>query len=191
MITIVSGLPRSGTSLMMQMLAAGGMPVLADGVRKADSDNPMGYYELERVKSLKEDSSWLREADGKVFKMIYLLLYDLPANGTYRVVFMERHIDEVIASQKIMLQRRGQPGGGLSDTELKSAFVRHLDRVKQWLAGRPNFSVLYVNYNQLVTNPESVVFDLVRFLGPGLDARRMAAAVDPALYRQRRPARSS
>ena len=188
MITIVAGLPRSGTSLMMQMLAAGGLPVLADDVRKADTDNPMGYYELEQVKSLKEDSSWLQQADGKVFKMVYLLLYDLPADRTYRVVFMERHIDEVIASQKVMLQRRGQPGGGLSDAALKSAFVRHLDRVKQWLAGQPNFSALYVNYNQLVTSPESVVFDLVRFLGPGLDARRMAAVVDPALYRQRRPA---
>ena len=97
-ITIVSGLPRSGTSLMMQMLEAGGMPVLTDGIRDADEDNPRGYYELEAVKRTKDDPAWLHGAPGKVVKMIYLLLYDLPTTYNYRIIFMRRPLSEVVAS---------------------------------------------------------------------------------------------
>ncbi len=188
MITIVSGLPRSGTSLMMQMLEAGGLPVLTDGVRKPDADNPRGYYELAKAKRLRTDSSWLQEAEGKVLKLIYLLLYELPPGRQYRVVFMEREIDEIIASQNAMLARLGKQGGSLSDADLKKTFLDHLMKVKAWLAGRPGFSVLYVSYNQVVSARESVIDSLRAFLGGDLDAARMAAAIAPGLYRQRRSA---
>src|SRR2546428_1479705 len=106
-ITIVSGLPRSGTSMMMRMLDAGGLPVLVDNIRKADDDNPYGYYEFEPVKRLSSDSSWLREARGKAFKMVYALLYELPKDYDYRVIVMQRKMDEIIASQRAMLCRQG------------------------------------------------------------------------------------
>src|SRR5450432_3057856 len=104
-ITVVSGLPRSGTSLMMQMLAAGGMPLLTDQIRAPDQDNPRGYFEFERVKQIKRDQAWLGSAVGKAVKIIHLLLYDLPPNRNYRVIFMRRNIEEVLISQRKMLQR--------------------------------------------------------------------------------------
>src|SRR5262245_15575927 len=108
-IIVVSGLPRSGTSLMMQMLDNGGIEVVTDNVRAADTDNPRGYYELEKVKRVKQDASWLPQARGKAFKMVSQLLYDLPASERYLVVFMERDFDEMLLSQEKMLQRLGRP----------------------------------------------------------------------------------
>jgi hypothetical protein len=122
-ITIVSGLPRSGTSMMMQMLAAGGMPALADNLRQADEDNPRGYYEFERVKEVATDSSWLDEAEGKAVKMVYRLLYDLPADRSYRVIFMIRSLDEVIASQQVMLERSGTASDALDDAQLALSLI--------------------------------------------------------------------
>ena len=117
-VTIVSGLPRSGTSLMMRMLESGGIPVLIDGVRDADEDNPQGYYEYEPVKKTKEDTTWLQQASGKAVKMVYQLLYDLPPHYQYRVVFMRRRMSEVLASQKIMLNRRGKTDTSIADEKL-------------------------------------------------------------------------
>ena len=107
-IIVVSGLPRSGTSLMMQMLAAGGVEVVTDHVRTADTDNPRGYYEFELVKKIKQDASWLPEARGKAVKMVSQLLYDLPAGEKYRIIFLERDLDEVLVSQEKMLERLGR-----------------------------------------------------------------------------------
>jgi len=184
-VVIVSGLPRSGTSLVMQMLAAGGLPVLADGVRKADEDNRRGYYELEAVKKTKTDASWLADAPGKVVKMVYLLLYELPPDYHYRVVFLRRRLEEVLASQKIMLQRRGKETGA-DDAAMMSIFRKDLAKVEAWLRAQPNFSVLYVYYNQLVVQPQVHAAEINEFLGGGLNIGAMAAAVDPAQYRNRR-----
>ncbi|MFH1434408.1 MAG: sulfotransferase domain-containing protein [Pseudomonadota bacterium] len=185
-ITIVSGLPRSGTSLMMQVVVAGGIPALTDNIRKADDDNPKGYWELEAVKKVKEDASFLKGAPGKVFKAVHLLLYDLPPDFGYRVVFTERRIEEVLASQKKMLDRMGKDHGGLTDGKLGSIFGDQIEKLKTWLAGRENFSVLYVDYNEVVEDPKPTVEKINAFLGGGLDTSAMLAVVDPTLYRPRK-----
>ena len=184
-ITIVSGLPRSGTSMMMRMLEAGGMPILTDSVRQADADNPNGYYEFEPVKQLNRDTSWLANAYGKAVKMVYLLLYDLPRNHEYRVIFMRRKLAEVIASQEAMLRRQGKKGDTSDDTQLSRLFHNHLQKLDAWIQNQENFSVLYVSYNEILNSPERIVMDIDRFLGHRLDTQAMAKVLDPSLYRQR------
>jgi hypothetical protein len=184
-IVVVSGLPRSGTSMMMKMLEAGGLAVLTDGQREADEDNLGGYYEFEQVKKVAQDSGWLEQARGKVVKVISRLLYDLPKEYPYRVVFMQRHLDEVLASQQQMLQRRGRADGGAADAELKRVFQKHLGEIAQWLAEQPNFAVLYLSYNEVLSQPLPQSQELARFLGGSLDAARMSGVVDQRLYRQR------
>lgn len=184
-ITIVSGLPRSGTSLLMQMLAAGGIPPLTDHLRSADVDNPRGYFEFEPVKQTARNPAWLADAAGKAVKMVFRLLYDLPADRTYSVVFAERKLDEVLASQRAMLARQGRPGAALDDAALARVFAAQLEQCLAWLARQPNFAVLKVNYNELLGDPRPSAERLDAFLGPGLDVPAMIAAVDTALYRQR------
>jgi hypothetical protein len=186
-ITLVSGLPRSGTSMMMKMLEAGGLPVLCDHIRQSDEDNLQGYYEFERVKKIKEDKAWLPEAQGKAVKMIYKLLYDLPSDYNYRVLFMRRDLDEVVASQNKMLARHGKAGGGPSDDEMvKALFREEIKRFEAWVKARPCFQVLDVDYQKLVANPQPIVATIGRFLDIPLDAIAMCGVVDPALYRNRR-----
>src|SRR5437868_1127771 len=117
-LTIVSGLPRSGTSMMMRMLEAGGMPVLTDKVRSADEDNPNGYFEFEAVKRTKQDASWLDDSGGRAVKMVYRLLYDLPVNRNYRVLFMRRNLKEVLASQREMLRRKDPDADAADDGQM-------------------------------------------------------------------------
>jgi hypothetical protein len=185
-VTLVSGLPRSGTSMMMKMLETGGMQVLADHVRTADEDNPEGYYEFERVKKIEHDQAWLDDARGKVVKMISALLRYLPPAYHYKVVFMRRSLQEVLASQRQMLIRRGKPTDTTSDAKMAELFTNHLRRVEAWLAEQPNLEVLYVSYNELVADPEPHCADVARFLGLPLDPKRMASVASGALYRQRR-----
>jgi hypothetical protein len=184
-ITIVSGLPRSGTSMMMQVIEAGGIPALTDNLRTKDEDNPQGYYEFEPVKKTREDPSWVPGARGKVVKMVYRLLYDLPADQEYRVIFMRRNIDEVLASQKKMLQRSGKQGAAISDEKLKELFMAELDKFDRWIAAQPNFSIIEVDYRDMVASPATQCKRINGFLGGVLDGDRAAAAVDPALYRNR------
>lgn len=186
---IVSGLPRSGTSMMMQMLHRGGLPVLTDHVRTADEDNPRGYYELERVKQTKDDPAWVREARGKVVKLISRLLFDLPEGGSqgvrYKIVFMRRDLDEVLRSQRKMLERRGESSSG-SDDEMKELFVSHLEEVETWLRAREDVDVLFVSYKRMVEAPHKGAERIGRFLGGSLDIEKMLSSVDPALYRNRK-----
>jgi len=185
-ITVVSGLPRSGTSLMMQMLAAGGMPVLADDVRKADADNPRGYLELEAVKRSAAGVSWVEQAPGKAVKVIYALLRFLPACYRYRVILMQRDVAEVVASQNVMLDRRGRQGASLPAAELRKIFQQEIDRALDWLNQQPNFRTLPVSYGDCVEDPARVAAAVRAFLEPlPLDCRLMTEAVDPSLYRQR------
>ena len=186
MIVIVSGLPRSGTSMMMHILEAGGMPVLTDGVRPPDADNPNGYYEFEPVKATATDPSWLAQADGRAVKMVYKLLPDLPAGRTYQVVFMQRALKEVAASQNTMLARRSLSPSGPSDAHaLVGAFADEVASIKVWLRDQSNFRVLYVNYNRLLDAPAEPLAALNAFLGGGLNEAAMVRVIDPALYRQR------
>jgi hypothetical protein len=185
-ITIVSGLPRSGTSMLMKMLEAGGLKPLTDEIRKADTDNPKGYYEFERVKKLETDKAWLPEAKGRVVKIISMLLQHLPPDYSYKVIFIRRDIREVLASQKQMLIRRGEATDKVSDDEMAAMYESHLRRVETWLGSQPAFQVLYINHRDIMTNPDRAGRDINSFLGGHLDVGKMAAVVDEALYRQRK-----
>lgn len=185
-ITIVSGLPRSGTSMMMKMLEAGGIPVLVDNVRTADEDNPKGYYEFERVKQIETDKAWLPEAQGKVVKMISELLKHLPSDYKYKIVFMRRKIEETLASQKQMLIRRGEPTDKVSDDKMTELFRKHLVRLFAWIETQPNIDILYVNYSDIMANPVDGAKQINEFLGGGMNVEAMTGVVDPSLYRQRR-----
>jgi hypothetical protein len=183
-IIIVSGLPRSGTSLMMQMLENGGVEVVTDGIRSPDTDNPRGYHEFEQVKKIKEDVDWLPETRGKAFKMVSQLLFYLPPNERYRIIFMRRHLDEMLISQEKMLERLNRPVAPRS--EIKLAFTKHLERLRDWLEHQPNMEVLDVSYNDLLERPETESRRVSTFLGGRADAAKMAITVDPSLYRNRR-----
>jgi hypothetical protein len=188
-ITIVSGLPRSGTSMMMRMLEAGGMPILTDHIRKADEDNPYGYYEYELAKRLGSDTSWLEDAGGKAFKLVYRLLYMLPRGYIYRVIFMRRQLEEIIASQQKMLRHHGKETGELDEQQLAKwieRFQTDLRKVIDWLHGQENFTVHYVSYNDLLSDPEAGVSEIVRFVDTSLRIDAMVKVPDRALYRQRR-----
>ncbi|MEP0847205.1 MAG: sulfotransferase family protein [Phycisphaerae bacterium] len=185
-LTIVSGLPRSGTSMMMRMLDEGGLPAITDNIRKPDADNPKGYYEFEPVKKTKEDPSWVNGSEGKVVKMVYRLLYDLPAGRQYRVIMMRRNLDEVIKSQEVMLERSGKAGGKLSDDKLKKMFADELAKVEAWMDERGGFQYVEIDYNDMLKNPVPLAARINQFLDGGLDEAKMAAVVDPSLYRQRK-----
>ncbi|HLJ66956.1 MAG TPA: sulfotransferase [Chloroflexota bacterium] len=185
-IIIVAGMPRSGTSLMMQMLAAGGVPALTDHLREADEDNPRGYFEFEAVKQVGRNAGWLDQAPGKAVKMVYLLLYDLPMDRRYRVIFMKRDLSEVVASQDEMLRRHGEDTGGAGEAELVEIYRRQLARVEGWLAEQPNVDVLYVDHHEVLARPELVVARIGDFLGQQLDTDAMLRVPDRSLYRQRR-----
>ena len=184
-ITIVSGLPRSGTSMMMQVLEAGGIPPVTDNVRKPDEDNPRGYYELESVKRTRQAPSWLGEATGKAVKVVYRLVYDLPMDREYRVVFMKRSLREVIASQNAMLRRRGQAVDGDEADGLLDLFTEETERFEQWTEMQDCLSLLPVLYGDMIQRPGEQVQRINEFLGGGLNESAMAAVVDPALYRHR------
>lgn len=186
-IIIVSGLPRSGTSMMMKMLAEGGAPILTDQLRRPDDDNPNGYFELEVVRQMKEGNfSWLQQADGKVVKVISALLEYLPNDHEYKIIFMERDSKETLASQKIMLDHRGQ-FSKLTDDEMEHQLHTHLAAMKPWLVRQPNIEVLYVNYNALMAEPELFCDRIAEFLDLPLNQAQMLAVPDKRLYRNRAP----
>ncbi len=188
-VVVVSGLPRSGTSMMMKVLEAGGVPVLIDGLRNADTDNPEGYYEFERVKELdKGDTAWVADAQGKVVKVISALLEYLPPDYEYRVIFMHRNVDEVLKSQRKMLTHRGEKletVEDVNDAGMAELFAKHLIAVKQWLRGQPNFAVLDIDYNAMLQNPEPYAHTINQFIDNSLDEQAMATVVNPTLYRNR------
>ena len=185
MITIVSGLPRSGTSLMMQMLVAGGLVGLSDGERKADTDNPRGYLEWERIKQLPKDPQCIAEAEGKVVKVISQLLQSLPVGWDYRVVFMQRPLLEVLKSQDEMLVRRGKYNGSADLSVIGKAFERHLAQLETWLTGRPDIAVLKLQYHDVLRGPRATAETIASFLNTSMDIEAMASQVDANLYRNR------
>jgi hypothetical protein len=185
---VVSGLPRSGTSMAMQMLVAGGIEPLTDGLRAADLDNPRGYFEFERVKALRTDKGWLDEARGKVVKVIHMLLPELPDDRSYGVIFVERDLREVVKSQATMLARSGRAGAQLPPERLMAMYEAQLKQVDAWLAARPNFRVLRVAHAALVREPRPEADRIAAFLasdGVALDVERMCGAVDPSLHRNK------
>jgi hypothetical protein len=186
-VTVVSGLPRSGTSMMMKMLEAGGIPPITDHQRTADEDNPKGYYEFERVKKLADgDTAWVADAQGKTVKVISALLEHLPPGYSYKVVFMRREMGEILASQKQMLIRADKPTDKVSDDKLAELYSNHLAKIAAWMESQPGVTVLYIDYNAMLRDPRPSLAEINRFLGDGLDMEKMAEIVDPSLYRQRR-----
>jgi hypothetical protein len=184
-VVVVSGLPRSGTSMMMQMLAAGGLPLVAGGGRAADEDNPRGYFEDERVKQLRKESAWLADAEGKAVKVIHALLAELPRDRSYKVILMKRPIAHVLRSQRAMIERRGTRGSTLDDAALGAVFGTQLERVERWLADQACMSVLSVDYDDAVQRPSETAARVAAFLDRPLSVDAMARAVDPSLRRQR------
>jgi hypothetical protein len=187
-IVVVSGLPRSGTSMLMKMLDAGGLVLLTDGIRTADEDNPKGYYEVERVKNLAQESdrNWLSQARGKGVKVISYLLRSLPADLNYRVIFIHRELEEVLASQKKMLDRRGE-AHDVAPEKMRELFQDDLWRSSWLLKNSPQFESLEVHYTAILSQPMEQARRINAFLGGRLDVQAMATAVDPALYRNRAP----
>jgi hypothetical protein len=187
-VIVVSGLPRSGTSLLMQMLQAGGLPLVTDQARRPDTDNPRGYFEDERVKRLDEDDSWLDQARGRVVKVVSPLLAELPDRLDYRILFMQRDLGEILASQAAMLQRHGtEPGDSYQD--LAGRMRAHLQDVQRWLESRPNMHTLHLDHGETLRDPLCTARSLREFLQDAVDApldpQAMAGAVDASLHRQR------
>lgn len=185
-IVVVSGLPRSGTSMLMKMLEAGGVQIVQDGVRTADEDNPRGYYEHERIKNLAKDldRAWLRDSKGKAIKVISYLLKELPADYNYRVLFIRRDMKEVLASQKKMLERRGETSN-TSDEQMAELFENDLWRAGYLLKRAPQFQALELNYREVLEQPKAAAERIQAFLGRTLDAAAMSGVVDKQLYRNR------
>ena len=184
-IIIVSGLPRSGTSMMMKMLVEGGLSAVVDSFRKADEDNPNGYFEFESSKNLKDgNKKWLYDARGKVVKVISYLLEFLPEDLSYDIIFMEREISEILVSQQKMLKRRNETSM-LSDVEMETKFHEHLRAVKYWATRKPNMRILFVKYSEMVDTPENLCRSIVDFLELPLDLKAMQSVPNQSLYRNR------
>ena len=184
-IIIVSGLPRSGTSMMMRMLEAGGMRILKDEIRKANEDNPAGYYEFEKVKELKKNPSWLENTKGKAVKIISSLLEHLPERYTYKIIFMHRNMEEILNSQRQMLIRRGEPTDEVSDEKIGKMFLKHLQKIEERLNKQSNMDVLTIHYNEILKEPAKHGEIINRFLGNTLNTKNMTGVIDRTLYRQR------
>ena len=182
---VVSGLPRSGTSMAMKMLEAGGLSVVTDGLRTADEDNPKGYYEDERVKDLYQpgDKAWLRDSRGKVIKIISFLLKSLPDDNNYKVLFMHRNLREIVASQNKMLARRGEKNDTPDDRAV--ALLEEQVRDARFFLRRPQFEVLELNYRETLDSPRPLAIRMAEFVDEPLDVEKMTQVVDVQLYRNR------
>lgn len=191
-VVVVSGLPRSGTSMAMKMLEAGGLPLVTDRQREADVDNPKGYFEDERVKDLGEadDTSWVVEARGRGIKVVSSLLQHLPRDLNYRLLFMRRNLHEVVASQNKMLERRGETSD-TPDERMLELYQSHLRRVSALLRHAPHFRWIDLHYTAVLESPREEAERIRGFLGRDLDVERMAAVVDERLYRNRAEAVSA
>jgi hypothetical protein len=170
---------------MMQMIVAGGMDALTDGLRTADENNPRGYFEWEPAKSLKQNPEAIAGAEGKVVKIISALLPLLPSSHRYRVVFMRRPLEEVVASQNKMLQRLGREVPSPPKATVIGAFEKHLKELQTWLSRQTNLAVLDVDHKALLDRPQEEASRISAFLGGGLDSNLMAAQVERSLHRER------
>ncbi len=185
MITIVSGLPRSGTSLMMQILKEGGMNLLTDNIREADENNQRGYYEFEKVKKMAIDNSWLVNADGKVIKIIAQLLRFLPHTFDYKIIFMERDYSEVINSQNKMIKNLGTKNQKMDAELLKKIFLKQVVSIKEMLVHQENCSVEFINFKDLIFDSKNTIEKINRFMNQNLNEEKMLSAIIPQLYRER------
>ena len=185
-IIVVSGLPRSGTSMMMQMLKVSGVDLVLDDTRKPDLYNPRGYYEYEKVKEIKKDTSWLDGIQGKAVKIISQLLYHLPESHQYKIIFMQRNMEEIISSQNKMLSSRGKGSDVINDTIMAEKFERHLEKIRKWIDNQGNIGCLYIHYNKIIEDPIKTITKLNDFIDNQINIRPMLKVIDKSLYRIRK-----
>ena len=182
-VIIVSGLPRSGTSLMMQMLQAGGISIIYDNKRPADEHNPYGYYELEKVKRLEQDNSWIEKCTGKALKILYHLLKYLPETTHYKIIFMQRNLKDVVISQDKMLESYSK--AVLSDNaKVMTLFEEERKQIISWIENKSNMDVLYIEFSDVLADQKKVVLQLSDFLGSNLELQSMQAVINPAILSQ-------
>ena len=182
-IIIVSGLPRSGTSLMMQLLQAGGIPLVCDDKRAADNFNPRGYFEYEAVKGLATDNSWVEQGQGKALKVLYHLLKALPETLRYKVIFMQRPLNEVMQSQDRMLAGLGREDIAPANADLAMTFAQQTDDVLRWAEKQEHMELWQCDYPQLIENPTHTLQELAHFLGTELPLETLKQSIEPNLYR--------
>ncbi len=185
-IIVVSGLPRAGTSLLMQMLYAGGMEIVTDRERPPDENNPRGYFEYEAVKNLARDNSFMVKAQGKAIKIISHLLVYLPKHFTYHILFMRRNLDEIIISQNKMLKNLPGLKEESNADQIKRGFLQHLQEIHFWLQKQNNIRFLYLDYSSIIGQPQTEAARIVDFLKYPLAIQKMSAVVEPSLYRSRK-----
>jgi hypothetical protein len=184
-IIIVSGLPRSGTSMMMKMLEAGGVQLFVDNKRKPDYDNPNGYYEFEKVKEIDKDASWLGDSHGKAVKIVSMFLYHLPPMYGYKVIFMQRNMQEILTSQRKMLERSDPQSEIIEDGIMANKFEAHLKKIYNWIERQKNIQCLYMSYNDIMNDPQGSSTRVNTYIGGHLDINAMVESVDHSLYRNR------
>ena len=186
-VIVVSGLPRSGTSMMMRMLEAGSINIVVDNICKADDDNPKGYFEDERVKNLKENNSWLNDSlNNKAIKIISFLLYNLPQTNFYKIIFMERDMEEILKSQKKMLSKNNESSDTVDDATMTRKFNEHLGKIKKWLKDQRNIDCIYVKYHDVLREPLKYADKIKKFLNFDLNTEQMVKAIDKRLYRNKK-----
>lgn len=179
-IIVVTGLPRSGTSLMMQILDRAGIPILQDGKRESDISNPKGYYELEAVKGIVQDNSFLDGAEGKAVKIVAPLPLHMNTSNNYRVIFMRRDLEEILLSQEKMLNK-----DQTSEREkFRTIYEFHIKKTYRFFQEN-NIPYLDVSYNELMDNPAETLKTVVNFLNVDADPAVLAGVVSPELYRNR------
>lgn len=179
-VTIVTGLPRSGTSLMMQILEKSSLEILTDGIRQKDNNNPEGYFELDAVKGIVKDNSFLKSAAGKVVKIVAPLPIFMDKSLSYRVIFMRREIEEILRSQEIMLNKDQQA----ERQKFAAIYETHIQKTYQFFVSN-NIPYLDVPYKELIQNPEHELEKIIAFLEIDAVWQDLASAVNPSLYRNR------
>ncbi len=184
MITVVSGLPRSGTSLMMQILEVNGFDILTDNVKTADESNPKGYYEYGKVKKIIKDNNWISEAEGKTIKVIVQLLFYLPLNFNYKIILMERNIDEILDSQAKMLQMLGNKKQIPSDI-LRKTFQQQMDKSINWMQLQPNIESVRISFGNLFRSPDEELKKLIHLFDGKIEYDISRNVINPALYREK------
>ena len=183
MITVVSGLPRSGTSMMMQMLEKGNFPLLIDDERVSDESNSRGYYEYKPVKKLLQANDWLLGVDGKVLKIVSIFLNHLHPGMQYKIIFMQRDLDAILASQAKMLKMLGGHSGASNQDQLKQVYKQQVDRSINWINTQANMEFITIQYEAALADANQAASEVSRFLNQG-DAKAMASAIIPALCHQ-------
>ncbi|MCF8358331.1 MAG: alkaline phosphatase family protein [Prolixibacteraceae bacterium] len=185
-IIVVSGLPRSGTSMMMQLLEKAGVPLFTDEARGTDENNLKGYYEHEKVKQLVRNSRWLGEAKGKAVKIVLPLLYKIPATFNYKIIMMKRDMEEVIESQHRMLVNTGKIDEGIYASGIEATYAKYLERLEGWAQRNKNVELLEIDYNKAVTNPVETARKVIGFLNLGKEEEKIASSINPELYRTKK-----